>query len=79
MSEHHRGALSKQIELYVQIQSGAQRGHTSVIREGVRFARGFGMTKHRVLGAMSWGSLYGGTEARDFAYRAGDNLLDARH
>lgn len=67
--------LPKQIEPYVQIQLAVQRHSTSIIREGVLLARGFGMPKEQVLEAMSWGTFYGGTEALDFAHEAADDLL----
>jgi hypothetical protein len=68
--------LPKQLDPYLQIHLGVQRGQASVARDGILLARGFGMKRQHVIEALTWGAFYGGTPVLDYAEEAADGLLD---
>ena len=69
--------LPKQLDPYLQIHLGVERGEASVARDGILLARGFGMKRKHVLEALSWGAFYGGTPALDYAEEASAGLLES--
>lgn len=68
--------LPKQLDPYLQIHLGSERGEASVARDGILLARGFGMKRKHVLEALTWGAFYGGTPVLDYAHEAAAGLLD---
>jgi hypothetical protein len=68
--------LPKQLDPFLQIHIGVERGQASVARDGILLARGFGMQRRHVLEALTWGAFYGGTPALNYAYEAAEGLLE---
>ena len=68
--------LPKQTEPYTLLTISITRGSAGGIREGLLLGRAFGISKPRILDAISWGTFYGGTDSLTLLNQVGRDILD---